>query len=438
MAADEIFHSEFKPEPFWWEAYRPTSGDQVDLPRKVRVAIVGAGYGGLATALELHKQGIEVVVLEAKELGHGASTRSGGAVSGGVNIGKSFAGKSLDPNSQRANDLLSDAADAFSTIERLVAEENIDCAWQKTGRFVGAWTPKHFTSQAARVEQLNTAAKSDCYMIPRERQREEMASDYYYGGMVVERAACLHPALYYKGLLDAVRRRAIAVCAEAPVERITRENAGWRVRTGRGEVLADEVVIATNGYTGDVTPQLKRRLIPVASHIIATEELPADLAASLIPRKRTLSDTRRVLTYYRLSPDHRRVIFGGRARFTQVSPAVSAPILHRFMTERFPQLKGVKVTHAWTGNVAFTLDAVPHMGRQDGMHYLLGCNGSGVAMMTYLGTQTARKIAGVANTQCSFDAEEFPEHPLYNGNPWFLPAIGSWYRMRDSLDRALA
>ena len=432
-----IFHPDYKPEPYWWEAYKPVAGELVDLPARSRVAIVGAGYGGLATALELHRLGVEVVVLEAKELGHGASTRSGGAVSGGVNIGKSFAGKSLDPTSQHAADLLADAADAFSTIERLVAEEGIDCSWQKTGRFVGAWTPKHYAGQAARVERLNSAAKSECYMVPRERQREEMASDYYHGGMVVERTASLHPALYYKGLLDAVRRRGIAVCAMAPVERITQENAGWKVRTGRGELLADEVVIATNGYTGDVTPALKRRLIPIASHIIATEELDPDLAASLIPKKRTLSDTRRVLTYYRLSPDHRRVIFGGRARFTQVAPDVSAPILHRFMTDRFPQLKGVKLTHAWTGNVAFTFDAVPHMGRQDGMHYLLGCNGSGVAMMTYLGTQTARKIAGLANAHCAFDAAEFPDHPLYNGNPWFLPAIGAWYRLRDGLDRAM-
>ena len=176
----------------------------------------------------------------------------------------------------------------------------------------------------------------------------------------------------------------------------------------------------------------------MASHIIATEELPADFAASLIPKKRTLGDTPRVLTYYRLSPDYRRVVFGGRARFTQVSAAVSAPILHRMMTDRFPQLKDVKVTHAWTGNVAFTFDAVPHMGKDDGMHYLLGCNGSGVAMMTYLGTQTARKIAGVVNYQCHFDNEDFPDHPLYNGNPWFLPAVGTWFRLRDTLDRALA
>ncbi len=438
MPNGAIFHPDFKPEPFWWEAYRPSADDLVDVPKTARVAIVGAGYGGLATALELHRHGVECVVLEARELGHGASTRSGGAVSGGVNIGKSFTGKSLDPASDRARGLLTDAADAFSTIERLVAEENIDCSWQKTGRFVGAWTRKHYASQAGRVAMLNDAAQSECYMVPRERQREEMASDYYYGGMVVERAACLHPALYYKGLLDAVRRRGIAVCAMAPVGRIVRHNDGWKVGTGRGDIEVDEVVIATNGYTGDLTPNLKRRVIPVASHIIATEELPEGLAASLIPKKRTLSDTRRVLTYYRLSPDHKRVIFGGRARFTAASPEVTAPVLQAMMAARFPQLKGTRVTHCWTGNVAFTLDAVPHMGQDDGMHYLLGCNGSGVAMMTYLGTQTARKIARVANHSNHFDAEDFPDHPLYGGNPWFLPAIGSWYRLRDTIDRMQA
>jgi glycine/D-amino acid oxidase-like deaminating enzyme len=438
MPTGAIFHSDYKPEPYWWEAYRPVAGALVDVPKRVRVAIVGGGYGGLATALELHRNGVDCVVLEAKELGHGASTRSGGAVSGGVNVGKSFTGKSLDPESERARGLLTDAGDAFATIERLIAEESIDCFWQKTGRFTGAWTPTHFASQAKRVALLNEAAQSDCYMLPRERQREEMASDYYYGGMVVERAACLHPALYYKGLLDAVLRRGIPVCALAPVGRISQQNGGWMVQTGRGEVAADEVVIATNGYTGDVTPQLKRRVIPVASHIIATEELDPALAASLIPKKRTLGDTRRVLTYYRLSPDHRRVIFGGRARFTAATPDIIAPILHGMMTDRFPQLKGTRVTHCWTGNVAFTLDAVPHMGRQDGMHYLLGCNGSGVAMMTYLGTQTGRKIAGVANRPSHYDGEDFPDHPLYGGNPWFLPAVGSWYRLRDSLDRLAA
>jgi glycine/D-amino acid oxidase-like deaminating enzyme len=438
MADREIYHSTFKAKPYWWEAYQPTAQDPLDLPPKVRVAIVGGGYGGLSTALEAAKQGVDSVVLEAAELGFGASTRNGGGVSGGVNIGKSFSGKSLDPGSDRAQAVLADGADAFSLIERLIVEESIECHWKKTGRFAGAWTPAHYAGQAKKIAQLNSVARSSAYMVPRERQREEMASDYYYGGMVVERSANLHPALYYKGLLDACRARGVPVCARAPVTKITERDGGWLVRTARGDVWADEVVIATNGYTGDITPELKRRVVPLASHIIATEELPADLAASLIPKGRTLSDTRRVLCYYRMSPDGKRMIFGGRARFTPVTPLQSAPILHQFMTDRFPQLRGTKVTHAWTGNVAFTLDAMPHMGRQDGMHYLLGCNGSGVAMMTYLGWQTARKIAGVANRVSAFDSEEFPTHPLYTGNPWFLPAIGGWYRFRDKLDRGLA
>ena len=443
-----VFHPDFKPKPFWWEAYQPTAQDPVDLPKQAPVAIVGGGFAGLSTALELAKNGVKSVVLEANELGFGASTRNGGAVSGGVNIGKSLTGKKLDPASDRAHAVLSDAADAFSNLERLIEEEGIECHWSKRGRFVGAWTPKHYAAQAARVDQLNRDAQSGASMVPRERQREEIASDYYHGGMLVERSGSLHPALYYKGLLDACRRRGVPVCGLAPVEAITRQGAGWLVKTARGQVEAEQVVIATNGYTGDLTPQLKRRLVPVASHIIATEELPPDLAESLIQKGRTLSDTQRILTYYRMSPDGKRMVFGGRARFTAVTPEISAPILHGMMTRRFPQLRDAKVTHAWTGNVAFTLDALPHMGQQhwdgakqgsqDGIHYLMGCNGSGVAMMTYLGTQTGRKIAGTANRACSYDTEDFPDHALYSGTPWFLPAIGTYYRLRDRIDRSLA
>jgi glycine/D-amino acid oxidase-like deaminating enzyme len=109
------------------------------------------------------------------------------------------------------------------------------------------------------------------------------------------------------------------------------------------------------------------------------------------------------------------------------------------MIDRFPQLRGVRVTHAWTGNVAFTWDALPHTGTLSGMHYALGCNGSGVAMMTYLGHQTARRIVGGANSTCGFELEPFPDFPLYRGNPnWALPAIGAYYRFRDGLSRALA
>jgi glycine/D-amino acid oxidase-like deaminating enzyme len=256
--------------------------------------------------------------------------------------------------------------------------------------------------------------------------------------MIIERSGKIHPALYHKGLLEACRRHGVRLCGKAAVGRIEREADGFAVTTARGRLRAREVIIATNGYTGGLTPNLRRRVIPVASHIIATEELPPDLASSLIPKGRTINDTRRVLCYYRKSPDGKRMLFGGRARFTQVTPEVSAPVLYRFMTERFPQLKGVRLTHAWTGNVAFTFDFLPHMGREQGMHYCLGCNGSGVAMMTYLGYQTARKILGGANRVCTLDDRPFPTKPFYAGNPWFLPLVGSYYRMRDRIDRLVA
>src|SRR5205823_11309971 len=144
MGVRGIFHPEFQPKPYWWEAYAPAAGELVDVPREARVAIVGGGYAGLAAALELAKHGVAAVVLERGPLGIGASTRNGGSVSGGVNIGKSFSGRAAAVAPDRAERLLSDAADAFSLIERLIEEEAIECYWQKRGRFVGAWTPKHY------------------------------------------------------------------------------------------------------------------------------------------------------------------------------------------------------------------------------------------------------------------------------------------------------
>src|SRR5271166_2338390 len=241
MADGDIYHPDFKAMPYWWEAYMPTAQDPLDVPSRARVAIVGGGYAGLSTALEATKHGVDCVVLESAELGFGASTRNGGGVSGGVNIGKGFSGKALDPTSARAQAVLADGADAFGLIERLITEEGITCHWQKTGRFVGAWTPAHYASQANKIALLNDAARSEAYMVPRERQREEMASDYYYGGMVVERSAKLHPALYYKGLLAAARRRRITICAKAAVTTISRAGNAWRIATSRGDIEAGDV-----------------------------------------------------------------------------------------------------------------------------------------------------------------------------------------------------
>jgi len=429
----EIFHRDFKPRPFWWEAHEPQPLPAFELPKQARVAIVGAGYAGLSAALELNREGLGCIVLDANEPGFGGSTRNGGMVSGGVNVGKRYLAKAL--SSEEAAPFLNDAAEAFTLIENLIARENIACNWTKAGYFLGAWCQSHYDAMAKKVATLNEHAKSEAFAVPRERQREEIGSDYYYGGMVVTRAAHIHPALYFKGLLDLCQARGIPIATKTPVTRLTQKGSGWLVETPRGAIEAGDVIIATNGYTGSVTPQLQRRVVPVGSYIITTEELPPEIAKGISPNNRSIADTRRVLTYYRMSPDGKRLIFGGRAKFGHTDPIETAPILYRFMTDRFPQLKGAKITHAWTGNVAFTLDEVPHMGKLDNLHYALGCNGSGVAMMTYLGHETARKIAGKVNRANAFDRVEFPDHPLYSGNTWFLPWVGRYFRIRDWIDR---
>src|SRR5215475_10461926 len=299
----DIFAPGFKAQPWWWEAWTPNNALSQDPPAKTDVVIVGAGYGGLSTALELRRNGIGAVVLERGVFGIGASTRNGGMLSGGTNVAKGLGGKNPKVDAEfEANKaaFLGSGADSLQTLIDLIQRENIDCGLITNGRFVGAWTPQHYDDQARRVEMFNKYANVGAEMIPRERVREMMASDYYYGGMYVKSGGNLHPARYYKGLLEAAHKQGAVLCANIEAERIEKIASGWRVLTGKGPVTAKEVVIATNGYTGDLTPRLKQRVVPVASHIIATEELPMP-ATELIPHMRSIGDTKRVLTYYRPS-----------------------------------------------------------------------------------------------------------------------------------------
>ena len=289
---------------------------------------------------------------------------------------------------------------------------------------------------AKKVALLNREAQSECYIVPPEKQRAEIGSDYYRGGMVIDRVAHLHPALYFKALLDKAVGAGAKIASRTEMTSLSQNSdMSWNVTSPRGMVKADNVIIATNGYTGKATPQFQKRVIPLGSYLIATEELPPGMAQRLSPRNRAFVDTRRILTYYRLSPDGKRMIFGGRAKFGATDPMETAPLLHSYMTDRFPEMKDVKITHSWTGNVAFTIDELPHMGKMDGLHFAMGCNGSGVAMMSYLGHQTARKVLSSSNRICAFDRSEFPTHPLYSGSTWFLPYVGTYFRMRDWIDR---
>jgi glycine/D-amino acid oxidase-like deaminating enzyme len=433
-----ILDSSFKEEPYWWEAFRPQAIEAPSLPGRTDVVVVGGGYAGLATARALADGGVKSVVLEAEEFGSGASTRSGGGISAGLSIGKSFAGKSLDYAPELVRDVVGWAVEAYRGLFDLVEKENIDCHLEQHGRFLGACAVSHYDGLRARFDKLRAGGATDCYLVSREEQRQEIGSDFYHGGMVLETAGKLHPALFYGGLLAAARRRnSITLAGHCRATGLARSGDGWRVTTGAGDIEARHVVIATNGYTSGLTPQLQRRLVPIASHIIATEELPADLVQKLCPKGRTFSETRRVLHYYRISPDGRRVIFGGRARFTEIPGELRARLLHRAMVERFPELADTKVTHTWQGNVAFTYDALPHAGEIDGLHFILGCNGSGVSMMPFLGDAMGKSIAGKLHGRMPFADTALPAIPLYSGNPWFLPAIGGAFRALDYIDEKI-
>jgi glycine/D-amino acid oxidase-like deaminating enzyme len=439
-----LFHPDYKPEPFWWEAARPGTEHAVELPRARDVFIVGSGYAGLSAALELAREGRSVVVADALAFGEGASTRNGGGVSAGINLGKGISGtpgQTRRSASHRAmvHGLLRESLAAYDLVGALIRCENIACHYEQRGRFVGAYTPAHYAGLVEKAAFLNDVLQLDAKAIPRDEQRSEIGSDFYHGGLVIERAGKLHPALFHKGLLDACHKAGVTLCAHTKVTGIEGSPGHFTIKTARGNCTAGQVIVATNGYTGALTPKLRNRLVPISSQIIVTEELPEDLARELIPRGRTISETPRVTSYYRLLPGDRRVMYGGRARFQDVPPDVSAVLLHAMMTKRWPQLKAARITHSWSGFVAMTTDALPHMGVEDGVHYCTGCNGSGVAMMTYLGLQVARRILQDGACDSAYADLDFPGIPVpfYRGKPWFLPIVGEYYRYLDRKERRI-
>jgi glycine/D-amino acid oxidase-like deaminating enzyme len=440
MTSHPLFAPGFKPRPWWWEAAEPPDRDTA-LPDRASVAIVGGGYAGLSAALSLARLGHRPVVIDAERIGWGASSRNGGMVSGGLKLASDGLKQALGP--ERAEAIVQAGAASLPFIEETIAREGIDCDYVRCGRFAAAWTPKHHAAQAANLDFIRRVTGLPAEMVPRERQRAHLGSDRYHGGMLAAATGSLHPGKYARGLAAAAENAGALLVDETRVTGIAREGSGHRLRTSRGELLADAVLVATNGYSrgpdgGSAMPWLARRMIPVGSYIIATEELPPETMDRLFPDKRMISDTKRVLNYFRPSPDHKRVLWGGRASFGPTTPEQAAPVLHGFMTAVFPELAETRITHAWTGNVAFTFDFLPHIGVQDGLHYAAGCQGSGVAMATWLGHNVALKMAGAANAPFALDGLPFPTMPGYAGNPWFLPLVGGWYRLRDAVDRMAA
>jgi glycine/D-amino acid oxidase-like deaminating enzyme len=426
-----LFTPDARFQPWWWEAAAPARTPERSLPKTVDVLIVGAGYTGLSAALTLARAGRSVLVLDAGDPGQGASTRNGGMIGSGHRVGfDDLAGKY---GQAAAIAILKEGLAALDYTTDLIGREKIDCQFTRSGRFRAATRPADYEAMAREIERLRSAIGLQADVVPHAEQHTEIGSDAYHGGCVYHRHGGLHPALFHKGLLQRAVTAGAEVIGRTAVTRIERSGHGFSVTTAAGTVAAHNVAIVTNGYTDAAAPALRRRVVPVASYIIATEPLAAEVLTHLIPRRRMIVETHRRHGYYRISPDGQRLLFGGRAALRLIDTRASAARLLGFVQRLFPELAGVRVAHSWTGFVAFSRDGLPHIGVCDGVHYAMAYCGSGVAMAPYLGYKVAHKILATDEGASAFDRLRFSAIPLYGGYPWFLPLIESYYRLLDRL-----
>ena len=424
-----LFTPDCQFSPYWWDTVpRPVLGE-VALPQRADVVVVGSGYTGLHAALQTARGGRSTLVLDAEDAGWGCSTRNGGQISTSVKPGFDELARRHGP--QRARDILLEGRRSLSWFAEFVDAEKIACDFGVVGRFHAAHNPVQFGKLVQAVEDQPKGLEVDAHVVPRAEQHQELGTDAYFGGVVYERHASVDPARYHQGLLDRARAAGATVVARCPVTRIERVGAEFRVSTARGEVRSRDVVIATNGYTGNLTPWLQRRVIPIGSYIIATEALAPEQMKRLMPKNRIVSDTRKVVFYYRASPDQRRILFGGRVSTSETDPRISGPMLHADLVGVFPELAGTRISHSWCGFVAYTFDELMHIGRHDGLHYAMGYCGSGVGMGSYLGMKLGQQVLGLDEGRTAFDDLAFQTRPLYTGKPWFLAASIRYFRWRD-------
>lgn len=419
--------------PYWLDSAPAfTAGAEGPVEGKVDVAIIGGGLTGLSAALGFARRGARVVVLGADGVVSAASGRNGGHCNNGYSPG--YGAVAARHGAKAATALYRAFDAAVDTVERIVAEEAIDCDFRRCGKIKLAVKPQHYVAMERGIETLQRDADPEAFLVPPARMREEVGSDFYHGGIVMPKSAQLHVGRFGRGLAQAAVAQGARIFENARVTGL-RSLGGTRHRleTPRGAVEAAQVLLAS-GASPEAPLHFRRRIIPIGSFIVATAPMPAEIAAQVMPSRRNAVTSANVGHYFRMTQDN-RLIFGGRTRFALSDPAsdaTSGRLLDAQLRARFPQLANVPLTHCWGGIVDLTADRLPRAGLHGGLHYALGYSGHGVQMSVEMGQRMAAMMSGeaVSNPLADLPWKAIPGH---FGPPWFLPFVGAWYRLLDRI-----
>jgi glycine/D-amino acid oxidase-like deaminating enzyme len=370
-------------------AERAAATPPLDGDRRVEVAVVGAGFTGLSTALHLAEQGTRVVLLEAHEPGWGASGRNGGQVNPGLKQDPDTVERDFGPDLGARMNALSGAAPAF--VFELIKRHAIRCDARQNGTLRAAVTATHAARVRASTGQWRRRDAPVDYLDAAAVSRMT-GTDRYLGAMWDRRGGDLNPLSFARGLARAAITAGAAVHGGTRVSRLTRSDDLWRVHTVRGTVTAEHVVLATNGYTDSLWPRLRYTIVPLFGAIAASAPLPDALASCVMPSRAVLYESGAITVYYRLDAEQ-RLLIGGRGPMREVGDAAEIAHLVAYARRLWPKLTNVQWTHAWGGRLAMTRDHYPHVHEPArGLLACLGYNGRGVAMATAMGAWLAHRI----------------------------------------------
>jgi glycine/D-amino acid oxidase-like deaminating enzyme len=404
--------------------------------QRADVCIVGGGFTGLSAALHLAESGADVLLLEAGEPGFGASGRNGGQVIPGLKIDPDEIEARLGP--ERGGRLVELVGGAADFVFDLVRRYGIECEARQDGWIRAAHSESALRASLAGARQWRRRG-APIEELDRVRIAELTGTEGYAGGWLDHRGGALQPLSYARGLARAAQRRGIRLHGASLATGLRRDGAAWAVETWRGSVLARQVVLATNAYSdlagpGRPWPGLAESVIPVHSYLVATRPLPDELRRTILPKGHAVSDTRRLLRYFRLDPAG-RLVMGGRGKFRESRDQRDYRAVMRSVGELYPGLANPAWEFVWGGKVALTLDHWPHLHEPaPGLYAGLGYNGRGVAMATLMGRWLADRVQGVADRDAPFPVTPLRRVPFHRWRRPVLAAAVAWKRLLDRLE----